>query len=468
MKKNYFLILFALLANIFLATAQTYQSQNMYLLSNWFDASVVAEPTYGIKYNGVWGWVDPVGNEYAIMGSKAGTYFVNVTNPSAPVQCDFVAGRRSGCIWREVKTYQNYCYIVGDDSPPNSFQIVDMSYLPDSVHVVYDSDTLFATSHTIWVDGTKLYGAYVRGTSAAFNQSAGLAVFDISNPSLPVLLRRIEDDFPTFTSAHDMYVRNDTIYASSGFDGLYVFRLNSLNQFEMLGTLTNYFNQGYNHSSALSNDGQTLIFCEEIPAGQAVRSLDVSDISNMQIVSNFQSHVGATAHNPFIKDNYCFIAYYQDGLQVFDISNPTNPTLIGYFDTHWQNDAIGNYPPPVYEGAWGAYPWLPSGNLIVSDMQNGLYVLDASAITSVKHTIVSESFLMYPNPTNKDLIYIKVPASFNKIVSYELFNAQAQLIQKNNLSDNVINIENLPSGIYTLRLLGDNTISTQKFVRVKL
>ena len=115
-----------------LANAQTYHSQNISMLSNWFDPAVIAEPSYGIKYNGIWGWVDPSGNEYAIIGSTAGTYFVNVTNPTAPVQSDFVASRRGACIWHEIKTYQHYCYIVSDDVPNNSFQIVDMSYLPAS------------------------------------------------------------------------------------------------------------------------------------------------------------------------------------------------------------------------------------------------------------------------------------------------------------------------------------------------
>ena len=455
----------AMLLSINITKAQTYQSQNISMLSNWFDPAVVAEPSaYGIKYNGIWGWVDSSGNEYAIIGSTAGTYFIDITNPVSPVVKDYVAGRRDQCIWREIKTYQNYCYLVSDDGAPNSLQIVDMSYLPDSVHVVYDSNSLFERSHTIWIDGNKLYGGYVNGGSVGHS---AMAVFDISNPTSPVLLRKIEDDYPgIFAYAHDMYIRNDTVFASAGYDGFFIFKLNASNQFQLLGSLTNYFNQGYNHSSALSDDGNTIIFCEELPNGQPVRSVDVSDFSNITILTSFESHPDATPHNPFIKGNLLFLAYYQDGLQVYDISNPSSPIRVGYFDTHWQNDSLGNYPFPYDEGAWGAYPWLPSGNVIVSDMQNGLYVLDVSTITSIKQNNVSAQIYLYPNPANNDQLNILLPLSFNH-AHYEILNANGQLIQKDFLSNSQINIHQLNSGMYTLRLIGDNTIAVQKFVKTK-
>lgn len=463
MKKIYLASLIMLSA--YVLNAQTYQFQNITKLSNWFDPAVVPEPVYGIKYNGIWGWTDPAGNEYAIVGSTAGTYFINVTNPAVTVQSDFVPGRRDQCIWRELKTYQNYCYIVSDDGAPNSLQIVDMSYLPDSVHVVYDSNALFERSHTIFIDGNKLYGGYVNGGSVGYS---GMAVFDISNPVSPLLLRKIEDDYPgLFGYAHDIYVRNDTVYASCGYDGMYYFKLDATNHFQSIGLLVGYPNAAYNHSSALSGDGNTLIFCEEVPAGQPVRSVDVSDLSNIQILTTFESHPDATPHNPFILNNFLFLAYYQDGVYVYDISNPTNPVNIGFFDTYWQNDASGTYPSPAYAGCWGAYPWLPSGNVIASDMQNGLYVLDVSTITGIKHNAGVEKFLIYPNPANNDVVNIKLSSTFNKDVSYEIINAHGQLMQKNTLYNSQVNIRQLNEGIYTLRLVSDSIIAVQKFVRTK-
>ncbi len=465
MKNKLILVLIAMSFGTAITTAQTYVSQNITKLSTWFDPAVVPEPSYGIKYNGMWGWHDGAGNEYAIVGSTAGTYFVNVTNPTAPVQCDFVAGRRTNCIWHEVKTYQNYCYIVSDDASPNSLIIVDMSYLPDSVHVVYDENTLFERAHTIWVDGSHLYCASVNGGSVV---NSGMAVFDISNPVAPVLIRKIEDDYPgLFSYAHDMYVRNDTVFASCGYDGLYIFKLDANNHFVSLGLLDNYFNQGYNHSSALSRDGHTLYFCEEVPDGHPVRSVDVTDLSNINILTTFVSQVGATPHNPFIIGDFLFIAYYQDGLQVYNISNPLLPVKVGFFDTYWQNDASGTFQSPAYKGAWGAYPWLPSGNMIVSDMQNGLFVLDVSVVTGIKNNLATNNVLLYPNPANNNFLTINSTTKYSSDFRYEIMNANGQLLQQDKLTDSQIEIRNLSAGVYTLRLIDNNIISVQKFVRSK-
>ncbi|MEY3343265.1 MAG: hypothetical protein RL090_949 [Bacteroidota bacterium] len=419
MKKPILVMLMALTVQAWFhtATAQTtYDSQNISFLSKWDNPAVPAEPNYGIRYNGIWGWNDGAGREYALIGSTGGVYFIDVTNPLTPVVADYVPGRRSGCIWREIKTYDHYAYLVSDDSPPNSLQIVDLQYLPDSVHVVYDDNTLFERCHTIFVEDGLLYGGIVSGGSFAGSGIQGnMSVFDLSNPTNPVFLRSIKNDYPNLlptNQVHDMYVRNDTIYASSSFDGLFIFRYNrTTNNFVLLASLTSYPGQGYNHSSALTDDGQTLVFMDEVPNGLPVKVLDVSDLSNLTVTATFQSNPGPTPHNPFIVGNTCYIAYYQDGLQVYDVANPTNPVRLGYFDTHNQTAMGGPYPSPAYQGAWGAYPYLPSGRVLVSDMQNGLFVLDPSAMFSgVNETVGGLSFTAYPNPVaNGSSVSISLP-----------------------------------------------------------
>ncbi|CAN5616294.1 hypothetical protein BH11BAC2_BH11BAC2_15980 [soil metagenome] len=380
-----------------------YDAQNISLFNTWNDPQVVAEPTYGIKYNGIWGWDDGVGHEYAIIGATNGTYFVDITNPSNPVQVDYVAGRRSGCIWREIKTYSHYAYMISDDAAPNSFQIVDLQYLPDSVHVVYDDNTLFQRAHTLFVDGTNLYVGIVKG--GQFTSVAALAVFSLANPELPSLLRTLNADYPSLLSnnqVHDMFIRNDTVYASCAYDGLFIFRYDvPTNHFIYLNSMTAYPSQGYNHSSALTDDGQTLVFMDEVPSGLPVKVLDVSNLQNLTVKSTFSSNIGATPHNPFMIGNTCFMAYYQDGLQVYDVTNPVAPFRLGYFDTHYQSPA-GVYSNPAYAGAWGAYPFFPSGHVIVSDMQNGLFVLDVSAIQNLQEINGDGDFRITPNLAARD------------------------------------------------------------------
>ncbi|MFN0187954.1 MAG: choice-of-anchor B family protein [Bacteroidia bacterium] len=448
----------------------TYTSQNINLLSVWDDASVPPEPTYSIRYNGIWGWDDGLGHEYAIIGSTTGVYFIDVTNPNVPVQVDFVPGRRSGCIWREIKTYDHFAYLVSDDGAPNSFQIVDLQYLPDSVSVVYDGTSIFERSHTIFVDGDKLYTGTVKG--GLFASTAALAVFSLSNPVQPTLLRKLNTDFPSLLNSnqvHDMFVRNDTVYASCGYDGLFLFKYNTVaNNFTLSASLTTYPSQGYNHSSALTDDGSTLVFMDEVPNGLPVKVLDVSNFSNLTMKSTFSSNVGPTPHNPFMVGTTCYIAYYQDGLQVYDVSVPTAPVRLGYFDTHNQTAFGGPYPSPAYQGAWGAYPYFPSGNVIVSDMQNGLFVLDPSPMfTSINEINNSNTFSLYPNPSaENEFVSIKLNQAPTENVRLELTDLQGKVLMTELKSGQNFSFstKGMSSGLYFVSIISQEGRSVKKLV----
>ena len=210
MKHTRSLPLFALILLSGIAQAQ-YDFQNMSLLSRFDDSSVVAEPVYGIRYQSCWGWVHPVdGREYGIIGSTEGTYIIEVTDPYQPVVRDYVPGRSTERIWHEYKSYQQYLYMISDGGG-NSLQIADMSYLPDSVHLIYDSTGVFDSGHTLYVDGDHLYVASV---SKPGTPSSSMNVYSLTNGPIPVLLRRLDQDYPAINSVHDMFVVHDTVFAS--------------------------------------------------------------------------------------------------------------------------------------------------------------------------------------------------------------------------------------------------------------
>lgn len=458
MKNNYLLLL--LMLSVSAVNAQVYDFNNITLQSNWFNPTEPTATAYNIKYNGIWGWSDGNGKEYAIVGAASGTYFIDVTNPSTPIQRDYVAGRRNNCIWREIKTYQNYCYMVSDDQSPNSLQIVDLSYLPDSVHIVYDDNTLFERAHTIWVDGNKLYAGITNGGSVG---SSTMSVFDLTNPVSPTLIRKLNSDY-TLSSGqvHDMYVRNDTVYASCAYDGLYIFKLTSGNTFQYINSITTYVDQGYNHSSALNDAGTHLYFTDEVPSGMDIKVADVTDLSNVSVVNNFHSNDLATPHNPFIKGNLLYMAYYQDGLQVYDISNPATPVLAGFFDTHYQNP-VGTYPNPAYAGAWGAYPWLPSGNILVNDMQNGLFVLDASGITAVS-SVKNNDFVIRPNPLhNGSNLIIECVKELNN-ASFTVSDPSGKVVAEQIVNGKTLSLQlpDLAGGLYIVSIVQDGFRMTRK------
>jgi choice-of-anchor B domain-containing protein len=459
MKKIYLLL--SILVSVECASAQ-FTFQNVNLLSDFDDLSVTPEPTYGIRYQSCWGWADTVAHrEYGIIGSSSGTFIVEVTDPLNPVQRDYVPAPHGNLIWHEYKTYQNYLYIISDDPTPNRFQICDLSYLPDSVHVVFDSNSLFSRAHTIYIEGNKMYLASVTASSYKSMQ-----VYSLANPVAPVLLRSLSQDYPAISQVHDMFVTHDTVYASCANQGLFIFKYDSIaNTFSEIGTLTSYPDQGYNHSSVLSKDHTTLYMCDEVPAGLGTKVVDVTTISTATVDTVFYTNPGDTPHNPYVRDNFLYLAAYNDGVYIYDITTPAVPVLAGFFDTHPQNGTIY---PDAYAGCWAVYTDLPSGTLLAADMQMGLFCLDVSQITTGinRPANLNESMMVYPNPAYSSFkvkLNLKADASY----TFELLNALGstvkKVIDKNSLSEEIqIPVNTLPAGIYFAKLITDHKTFVQK------
>lgn len=352
------------------------------------------------SFNDIWGWYDSSsGSEYAILGSIDSTYFIDVTQPAKPKVCDVKAGKSKGSVWRDYKTYKNYCYAVADAGDA-SLQIFDLSFLPDSVVTVYDSDSLLLRSHNIWIDKDRLYASTV---SLKDGTRHALDVFGLENPAQPVYLGTLKapsiNGKDAFKNCHDAYIRNDTCYCSGESPGMFVFDLADMNNQRMLYSITEYPEQGYNHSSFVSGDGKTLVWADEI-LGLGLKVYDISDIKNVELKSVFRSTKGAVAHNPFMVDNTCYISYYHDGVYVFNLSNPAEPIVIAYYDTYPENGETYE----GFEGCWGVYPFLPSGNILASDMTNGLFVLKMDKAANINQTVASKTGSIYPNPARTEVM----------------------------------------------------------------
>ena len=241
MKIKYFLLLLFFVA--LNKTYSQYAALNMTLIS-------VLDPEPGVsstKYSACWGWTQPGTNrEYAIACSRNGTYWVDVTNPATPTVAAYKAGTSTNGIWREVKTYGNYCYVVCDDGGSTGFQIFDMSTLPATVTLVSSNQNLFRRGHACFVDGNKLYVSGVTYSTGNVPPGSTMDVYSLATPSAPVLLRRLSQDYNFITDVHDEFVRNDTVYASCGYQGLHVFKFNNgINTFTQLGSLITYIDYFY-------------------------------------------------------------------------------------------------------------------------------------------------------------------------------------------------------------------------------
>ncbi len=469
MKKNY-IVLIILCCNFF--KAQTYPSQNINLLS-LITPNTVNSGVDGRRYSGCWGWFQSSKNkEYAICGTSNGTYFIDVSAPTSPTISAFVQGKL-GCTWREIKTYQNYCYISSDDASPNTFQIVDMQYLPDSVHMINNSKQYVERTHAMWIDGDKLYTS---GVTYSTGLTSPMNIYSLATPTAPVLLRELSQDISNsvINYVHDMYARNDTIFASCGNQGIHVLKYNAgLNTFTQLGNYLGYQGAGYNHSSFLTQNAKYLVFCDEAPAALPIHLVDVQNLSNISPVQSFKPYTNTTPHNPYlIGNNIAIVSCYEDGVNIYNISQPANICLTGYFDTYPQFG--GNQPSysgQTYRGNWGAYPYLPSGILLANDMQNGLFILNPTAaytnttcipLTVNKNTQINNSNLIfYPNPASNK---IAVNYSTNGNILLQIKTIFGQLVFEksyNNIINDYITTENLANGSYVI-IVSETTKTTSK------
>jgi hypothetical protein len=267
-----------------------------------------------------------------------------------------------------------------------------------------------------------------------------------------------------------MFVRNDTIYGSFGYAGMYIYRFdNDSTKFRLLGSITNYPFSGYNHSSLLMPNGKTLIVADEVPKSLPIKIFDVSNLKDIQLQTTFSVGSKATPHNPFLApNNRLLMSYYEDGIQIFDVKDPKKPIRTGYFDTHYQSDSSTTT--GGYLGVWSAYTELPSKNVIVVDMQNGLYVLDArkayGLAVGVNDVPTEEVVRVFPNPVQDEVIFT---ATRNEVANIRVFDVTGKEVLKLNqvmldgfrLSTNAL----LQKGVYILKI--DNATFTQSLKIVK-
>ncbi|MBC7886011.1 MAG: choice-of-anchor B family protein [Saprospiraceae bacterium] len=334
----------------------------------------------GSIFSAVFGYTDSQGNEFAIIGSTLAVNIFNVNNCANPVN---VLTHQDGysTSWREFASYQNYVYAICDaGSCSSGLQVINMNNMS-----VSSQTSVFVRAHTIFVEQNQ-GRLYVMGSYNSSFQSR-LLIYTLDTEIVngttyngtaanPVLIR----DFPTIY-IHDMYVRDNIGYASVGNAGYILWDLTDPSNITVLASIDDL--TGYNHSSWFNSTGFYSYVAEEIPRGRPINVYHRTGTgvnTSINSVTNFKEPLEApisynnVAHNPHIKGDTLFVSYYEDGVQVFDISNPVIPKRIAYYDTYHQNNGTG-YPSSGYNGCWGVYPFLASGCVLASDINNGLFTL---------------------------------------------------------------------------------------------
>ncbi len=431
------------------------------LLGTWSDSTLVGSSSFNNPYNEIWGIVSN-GVEYAILGSTAGTHFIDVSDPSTPREVQLIEGGTNGpvIIHRDFHDHKGFLYAVADEGSQSTLQIMDLSFLPDSVPVIYDSKEFIRRSHNIFIDTDAeiMYSCISDGDDVSFSP---LRLFDISDPYNPEVIQSYSFIGSFFLSqVHDAYVRNDTAYLNAGPDGFVVADFSDPLAPVGLASLrpSDYPQSGYNHSGWLSEDGTTYYMADE-DHGMDIKVMDVTQLPDLIVIDTIDAGSASPftiPHNQIVHNGYLYGSYYYDGLQVWDIDDPENVTRVMYYPT----SSIPHR--NSFEGAWGVYPFLPSGVILVSDMQEGLFIIDdvENLISNVDETLTVD-WDIYPNPSQgafKITVDNSVP-----IDKMELLSSQGEIIQSLSLDNDL----DLSPGMYTVRISNKNGSTTKKLIVVQ-
>lgn len=345
--------------------------------------------------NDIWGFKDlNTEREYALLGLREGLAVFDVTEPTEPFEVAFVPGHRS--IWRDIKVLQRYdastnrwrshAYVTVDAG--GRLSVLDLGELP---HRVRFARRMEASAHNVHVSGVDhAFGVALPGASPRVHVLGGpgrflygaFRSFDLTVPSRPVLAAESWTDY-----SHDavsFHARGQQAAGCAGADACDVLVDFNENTFDLwdisdaggstMLSSTTYPSAAYTHSGWVTEDGRYLLLhdeldeLEELVAKTRVLVFNLADLGNPSHAGTWYGPDLATEHNGAVRGNRHYLSHYGRGLVVLDVTDPTEPTEVGHFDTApVQNLGLG--------GAWGVYPFLPSGNVLISDQSGGLFVL---------------------------------------------------------------------------------------------
>jgi choice-of-anchor B domain-containing protein len=433
----------------------------------------------------LWGWTDSTtGKEYALSALSNSTAFVDVTDPINPIFLGRLDSNDQNNSWRDVKVYKDHAFIVGDNVGAHGMQVFDLTKLRGvttpqdfTADAIYNEDNL-GSCHNIIINedsgiaylvGCKTAPNILGGTSSLFN--GGPIFVDLSDPKNPVKL----GDYAAAGYSHDAQVityngpdpryNGKEIYVGSNQDRVTILDVTDKDNVVKLAEAI-YGQTGYTHQGWFTDDHRYFILGDEYDEqnfGMNTRTLvfDFNDLEKPVLSSTYFGPTLAIDHNGYVKGNEYHMASYRAGLRVLDITNisaATNSmTEIGSFDTYPGDNAA------QFNGAWSVYPYFPSGNILINDIERGLFVVRKSGSPlNINTETARTNFSIYPNPAKSQTT---ITIGNNKIVeSVQVYSILGQkIIDKKNLKqpNYVLNTTNLNKGIYLIKINGK---MTKKFI----
>ncbi len=452
--------------------------------------------------NDIWGWTDPAdGHEYALVGIHNGTAFVDVTVPTAPRVLGRLPTATVNSSWRDVKTIGHYALIVSE-AGNHGMQVFDLERLrglSEDGTRTFTADaryTRLGSAHNVVVDEASgfAYAVGGRGQGSGLPPSCnvrGFHAINVQDPLTPTFAGCFSDSdqdaspvvSPGYT--HDaqcvVYRGPDATYTGrqicfgANEDAVTTFDVTDKAAVRILSQDT-YPGFAYTHQGWLTEDQRYLIVNDELDeetgqtATQRSMVFDMQDLDAPEYLFQYTSTLTTIDHNLYVRGRYAYESNYESGLRVLDVGTIPQGSIaeVAYFDTYPQGASA------EFNGQWSNYPYFASGNIIVSDVNNGLFVLRPTAFSVAGEAPApsappSSGFSLTapaPNPATGDVrltLTTAAPQAVRAVLVDALGRELAVVFDAvaSGPTELLVRRGVLPAGTYVLRVAGDRTATSQ-------
>ena len=456
-------------------------------------------------HNDVWGWTDPqTGTEYALVGTRNGTAFVDLSTPTAPRVVGKLPTTNVASLWRDVKTVGHYALVVADNSSGHGMQVFDLTRLrgQTGAPVLFTPDAVYtgiASAHNVVVNEATGF-AYAVGARYPIGERArlglppecdvaGFHAINVQDPQRPTFagcfsdVAREADPYVGPGYTHDaqclVYGGPDADYAgrelcfAANEDVVTVFDVTDKGDVRIVSQ-GEYPLDAYTHQGWLTADQRYFLVNDEIDESQQIQDgqtpsqrtivLDLLDLDSPEVAFIYDSGLTTIDHNLYVRGRYAFESNYETGLRILDLERigEGEVTEVAFFDTYPASDSVS------YNGQWSNYPYFESGLVVANDINNGLFVLRPAAALAVAEgggpaaPAGYELSDPFPNPTAVGA-RLTLRVDETQAVRAELYDVAgrrvAEVFSGTARPGAEVRLEvpgvGLPAGVYVVRVVGE-------------